>query len=274
MTIYNPFDTFVNAQGNIERRPFPGNVIPASMMDPIALQALAYFPLPNTESTSITGTNNWFGQGISENVNRQMSLKLDHNFSERSRLNGRYSYGPYKNTPPNLFGDLGAAFPLNNGPIVGDVHSFVTEFTRTQSATALWTVRYGVTYAGFARDPIESFDLTRLGLPSYMRDQATHAVFTRFAPEGYSPIGTEGWLKMDRQEGVHHFSGVIHACDGRPQSEGGRGEPVELPRLCAARISLWSIHIRQGRHVQGSVHVRGQRGQRPGGDADRLADRR
>ena len=64
MTIYNPFDTFVNAQGNIERRPFPGNVIPASMLDPIALKALAYFPLPNVPSTSITDTNNWFGQGF------------------------------------------------------------------------------------------------------------------------------------------------------------------------------------------------------------------
>ena len=43
----------------------PGNVIPSSMMDPIALKALAYFPLPNVPSTSITDTNNWFGQGIS-----------------------------------------------------------------------------------------------------------------------------------------------------------------------------------------------------------------
>jgi hypothetical protein len=207
MTIYNPFDTFVNAQGNIERRPFPGNKIPLSMMDPIALQALAYFPLPNVDSTSVTGTNNWFGQGISENVNRQMSLKLDHNFSDRSRLNGRYSYGPYTTTPPNLFGELGAAFPLNNGPIVGNVHSFVTEFTRTQNPTTLWTVRYGLTQANFTRDPIESFDLTQLGLPGYMKQQATFAVFPRFAPDGFSPIGTEGWLKMDRQEGVHHFSG-------------------------------------------------------------------
>ena len=32
-------------------------------------------------------------------------------------------------------------------------------------------------------------------------------MFPRFAPDGYSPIGTEGWLKMDRQEGVHHVSG-------------------------------------------------------------------
>ena len=82
MTIYNPFDTFVNAQGNLERRPFPGNVIPSSMMDPIALKALAYFPLPNTPSTSITDTNNWFGQGISQSVNRQMNFKVDHNFSD------------------------------------------------------------------------------------------------------------------------------------------------------------------------------------------------
>ena len=34
MTIYNPFDTFTNAAGNIERRPFPGNIVPENMMDP------------------------------------------------------------------------------------------------------------------------------------------------------------------------------------------------------------------------------------------------
>jgi hypothetical protein len=207
MTIYNPFDTFVNAQGNLERRPFEGNVIPSSMMDPIALRALSYFPLPNAASTSITETNNWFGQGISQSVNRQMSIKMDQNFSERSRLSARYSYGPYTQTPPNLFGELGPAFPLNNGPVVGSVHSFVTEFTKTQSPTALWSARYGLTYATYIRDPLERFDLTQLGLPQYMKDQATFDVFTRFAPDGYSPIGTEGWLKMDRQEGVHHFSG-------------------------------------------------------------------
>ena len=184
MTIYNPFDTFVNAQGNIERRPFPGNRIPPSMIDPIALTGAGLLPAAELDSTSITDTNNWFGQGISENVNRQMSLKLDHNFSERSRLNGRYSYGPYKNTPPNLFGDLAAAFPLNNGPIIGGIHSVVTEFTRTQSPTSLWTVRYGLTYAGFTRDPLERFDLTQLGLPQYMKDQATFDVFPRFAPTG------------------------------------------------------------------------------------------
>ena len=207
MTIYNPFDTFVNAAGNIERRPFPGNRIPTSMMDPIALKALSYFPLPNTASTSITDTNNWFGQGLNESVSRQMNLKIDHNFTTQSRLTARYSHAPSTSTPPNIFGELGAAFPLNNGPSVTNTHSFVTEFTKTQSSTSLWNVRYGLTYSGFTRDPIENYNLTGLGLPQYMRDQADYEVFPRFAPDGYSPIGTEGWLKMDRQEGVHHFSG-------------------------------------------------------------------
>ena len=136
-----------------------------------------------------------------------MNLKIDHNFTTQSRLTGRYSHAPSTGTPPNIFGELGAAFPLNNGPNVTDTHSFVTEFTRTQSSTSLWNVRYGLTYSGYTRDPIENFNLTALGLPQYMRDQADFEVFPRFAPDGYSPIGTEGWLKMDRQEGVHHFSG-------------------------------------------------------------------
>ena len=172
MTIYNPFDTFVNAQGNIERRPFPGNVIPAGMLDPIALKALAYFPLPNVPSTSVTETNNWFGQGISK-YQPADELKMDDNFSDRSRLNGRYSYGPYRSMPPNLFGELGAAFPLNNGPNEGSVHSLVAEFTRTQSPTALWSVRYGLTYCRYTRDPMENFDLTELGFPQDMQIRPT-----------------------------------------------------------------------------------------------------
>jgi len=46
--IYNPFDTYTNAQGQVRRRPFPGNVIPASMQNPIARKALEYYPQPTS----------------------------------------------------------------------------------------------------------------------------------------------------------------------------------------------------------------------------------
>jgi len=207
MTIFNPFDTFTNAAGNLERRPYANNVIPKAMQDPVALKALAFFPKPNTTGTPITETNNWFEQGINAGRSQQTNLRGDHSFTDNTRLSGRYSYTRGRGNPPNLFKDLAPAYTFNDGPSMSTATSIVTDFTKTQSATSLWSVRYGLTYSTYWRNPMEPFDLTALGFPKHMKDQATFAVFPTIAPDGYTDIGTEGWLIMDRQEGVHHFSG-------------------------------------------------------------------
>jgi len=56
---------------------------------------------------------------------------------------------------------------------------------------------------------MEAFDLTTLGFPKYMKDNSTLLVFPTIAPGGYTDIGTEGWVIMDRQEGVHQVSGSL-----------------------------------------------------------------
>lgn len=206
MTIYNPFDTFTNAAGNLERRPFAGNVIPKGMFDPVALKSLAYFPKPNQASTSITETNNWFNEGINQSSGHQMNYKGDHNFSDKNRVTGRYSYVRGIGKPVNLFGEGDPSYTYNDGPNQSTSHSIVSEFTRAQSATMLWSFRYGLTYSTYVRNPFMNFENTALGFPKYMLDNATVKVFPTIAPEGYTDIGTEGWLIMDRQEGVHHFS--------------------------------------------------------------------
>jgi hypothetical protein len=207
MSIFNPRDTFTNAAGNIERRPFPGNRVPASMFDPIALKALAFFPKPNQPGAPFTQTNNWFEQGINASKGHGTTLKGDHNFNDSNRLTGRYSYGRNTSSPANLFGEGNPAYTFNNGPNQGTVHSSVAEYTRTQGPGFLWSIRYGLTYSTYFRNPmVPNFDLTSLGFPKYMKDNATHAVFPTIAPEGFQDIGTEGWVVMDRQEGVHHVS--------------------------------------------------------------------
>lgn len=207
ITVYNPRDIFTNAAGQVERRPFAGNIVPQNLMDPIALKMLAYFPLPNAPGT-ITGTNNWFGQGVNSNPSQKMDFKGDHNFSDRNRLSGRYSFGRSDGNPANLFGDGNPAYTFNNGPNGTRTHSAVADFTRVQSATSIFTFRYGLIYSTYFRNPMVSdFDLTTLGLPQYMADNATIAVFPTIAPESYLDIGTEGYVILDRQEGVHQFSG-------------------------------------------------------------------
>ncbi|MBI5283021.1 MAG: carboxypeptidase regulatory-like domain-containing protein [Candidatus Solibacter usitatus] len=207
MAIHNPFDTFTNASGNIERRPFAGNVIPKAMMDPVALKALAYFPKPNQTGAPFTETNNWYQEGINTSAGHQTNLKGDHNFSDKSRLTGRYSYSRGVGNPVNLFGEGNPAYTFNDGPNQGTSHATVVEFTRAQNSTFLWSARYGLTYSTYFRNPmVPNFDLTSLGFPSYMKTNSTLLVFPTIAPEGYQDIGTEGWVVMDRQEGVHHVS--------------------------------------------------------------------
>ncbi len=48
MSIYNPFDTFTNAAGNIERRPFAGNMVPKANDGPDRLEGAGF--LPDAES--------------------------------------------------------------------------------------------------------------------------------------------------------------------------------------------------------------------------------
>lgn len=207
MTIYNPFDTVPTGENAVERRPLPGNIMPKSMMDPVALAALAYFPTSNQAGSPFTETNNWFQQGVNQSPSHQINVRGDHNFTEANRISGRYSHSRFTGNPPNLFGDGNPAFTFNDGPNNGTTHAIVTEFTRIQNPTTIWSVRYGLTYSTYARNPMSPFDLTTLGFPQYMKDNATFEVFPTIAPEGYTDIGTEGWVIMDRQEGVHHISG-------------------------------------------------------------------
>ncbi len=207
--IYNPFDTFTNASGQIERRLFPGNIIPKTMFDPVAVKALSYFPLPNQTGNPITNTNNWYSEGINVGDNTQMDFKGDHNFNDKMRITGRYSLARNNGTPPNLFGENNPAYTHNDGPNGTRTQSAVADFTRSENASTIWTLRYGLVYSNFFRNPMEPFDLTTLGLPQYMKDNAPYLVFPTFTPEGYQDIGTEGWLIMDRQEGTHQISGSL-----------------------------------------------------------------
>ncbi len=207
VAVFDPFDTFTNGAGQLERRPFPNNRIPVSRFDPVAAKALSFFPLPNQVTNAVTNQNNWFSQGVNKSDSKQMDLKGDHNFSEKNRLTGRYSLFRNDGTPANLFGEGNPAFTFNDGPNDTRTRSAVADFTRAQSATSVWTLRYGLVYSNFHRNALEKFDLTTLGLPAYMKTNATHLVFPTFAPGGYTDIGTEGWVIMDRQEGVHQISG-------------------------------------------------------------------
>lgn len=214
ITIYNPFDTFKDASGVTKRNPFAGNIIPKAMMDPVAVKAMAFYPKPNQNVNPITNVNNWFQQSIGASTTSPVfDVKGDHSFTEKLRFTARYSRNNNSGAPANLFGSadpaLGGADPYN-GPSFTKTQSATGNVTYAQNSTTVWTGTYGFIYSNYGRDPfVSDFDLTTLGLPKYMQDTSTLHVFPMFSAGGYSDIGTQGYWKMDRQEGVHQYSGSL-----------------------------------------------------------------
>src|SRR6202789_3808942 len=90
-TIYNPFSTTVNTAGQTVRTPFPNNTIPASLINPIGSTIVNLYPLPNVPGT----INNYVDSLDSTIVDNGGNVRIDHQFSEKDSLFGRYSYERY-----------------------------------------------------------------------------------------------------------------------------------------------------------------------------------
>ena len=67
---------FHHQSRNISRLPFPGNIIPAIRLDPVALNALKFYPAPNTDVGPFFH-NNYFIDSPETNTANGMIGKLD-----------------------------------------------------------------------------------------------------------------------------------------------------------------------------------------------------
>lgn len=99
VAIYNPFS--IDPSGN--RAPFPNNKIPASMMDSVAKNLLAYFPEPNIQGDAGTNYNNYRKNVQSDYSAYQFDIRGDHQFNDNNRINVRYSRGHSVNPTSDTF---------------------------------------------------------------------------------------------------------------------------------------------------------------------------
>jgi hypothetical protein len=82
----------VNIRDPFTFAPFPGNVIPASRISPIAKQVLTLYPLPNTGPTDRRAAANYRDNRSTSIESDQYEARVDHNLSEKHHLVGRFSY--------------------------------------------------------------------------------------------------------------------------------------------------------------------------------------
>lgn len=101
---YNPSQPVSLQNLQYLRDPFPGNVIPAHRMDPVAKKILNEYPAPNTHVGPYL-TNNYFTTAQERSKPDGAILHLDHSFNSRNQVNfeGADSVGIHQQ--PSWFGN-------------------------------------------------------------------------------------------------------------------------------------------------------------------------
>ena len=107
----NPAPVYDPATGDpttgVGRTPFPGNIIPSSRLNPIALKILALVPNPNQAYSTLAPTNNYFALLPFTKDSNLVDGKVDFNISDKDRLSGRFSFQRPVVYQAPIFGNAG-----------------------------------------------------------------------------------------------------------------------------------------------------------------------
>ena len=172
------------------RTPFPGNVIPASRLDPVARNLLPYFPLPNRPAVNLAGAQNFSGNRAQVFKRENVTSRIDHAFHDKNRFYFRFVYNndPYYWTSvlPNPIADPTNPF----GPITRWQTSYLFSDAHTWTPSLIMDTRYSLSNrkfvansAGYGSKVIEEIGLK--GVPS--------GAFPALQISGMSNIGSSAY---------------------------------------------------------------------------------
>lgn len=155
--IFDPAATERSGAG-YTRAAFPGNTIPASRLDRVAAGLLSRYPTPNVLPAGREApANNYTRVGNDDTAQDQFDARVDHLFTPRQRVFGRYSYLRDDSRPttplPDGSGNLTTA---NIGKTLTRADSVVAEHTWNARATAVNQLRFGYTRRKFDRASLDT----------------------------------------------------------------------------------------------------------------------
>ena len=188
IVVYDPLTGDASGNG---RTPFPGNVIPANRLNPVARNMLSFLKDPSSPVSNGLGNN----PATAEIVDRAQMYtgKLDHRFSDMVSLSGFYLYNTTDEPCANYL-EPGLSGPnrfIDNGDYLlkRRVHVLALNNTWLPSSNTVVTLRYG--YTQFRDDDTLSidFDPASLGFAPAFSSAIQTKKFPRVNITDYYALG-------------------------------------------------------------------------------------
>ena len=205
--IYNPFTRRSIGGGRFQQDPFPGNIIPAGMINPVAKAALEYIGRPLSPGNA-DGTGNFQQPSLPETIKyASNTIRVDHVATDRQRVYGRYSWYDRNSNYNNYFNNIAT----------GEWFQFISrqaafDHVWVMNSSTVMNMRYGFNrfVRGTDTNPgNHGFDLTSLGFPAAYNSAISEDLrrFPRFDISGYQGTGFGGEFRPNE---THSFVGTVN----------------------------------------------------------------
>ena len=190
--IYNPFTRRAIGGGRFQVDPFPGNIIPQNLINPVAKNVLGFIGRPRTAGNA-DGTSNYQRPEMVEATEfGSNTIRIDHVLTPKQRMYGRVSWFDRNSNYNNYFDNIstGQTFRFES-------RQAVVDHVSTLNSTTVMNIRYG--YDKFLRGDQGNpgnfgMDLTTLGFPASYNNAIPADIrkFPRFDITGYQGTGVAG----------------------------------------------------------------------------------
>jgi len=169
---------------------FPGNIIPASIVNPIATNVLKYYPGATQRGLGQSDINNFFVAAANALDGNRVDARVDHQINAKHTAFVRYNWFQNINAQPLVFGHF--ASPVETPNRIPGIN-IVGNHTWTMGAGTIFAHHFSLAQSETNRTPLSlDFDQTSLGLSRSLVDGQRVKYFPRFSIGGLTQMGVTG----------------------------------------------------------------------------------
>jgi hypothetical protein len=187
--IYDPMTGTSTGTG---RTAFPGNIVPQSRLDPIALKIQQLYPLPNLAGIS----NNYYATGDYLVNRHKFDGKINYNPTRKLSIVARLGMLDYHIFNPDMFGDNGNGVnsaATRDGNMDGTVFNGTVSGTYIVNPHIVFDSYFGITRLDTSQVPVSAakgdLGLNELGLPGTNGPGQGYAGYPSFSISSYQAFG-------------------------------------------------------------------------------------
>jgi len=226
---YIPFNNLATYQSpgspKLNGTPYQLPARPGNLIDPVAQRLMSYYPQPNINvgTPSYNRLANFFSSFSNPTIRNKFGIKIDHSFSERDRISGRFTQRLQHATQTNVFAS--PADPFSEGLQRWNAYQGVVNYTHIFNPKTLLNVSLGYIVnpvksgAGVLDTMYPDFDISKeLGFPEYMKVSGLRAVpgisVSNYA-HGDLSLGNVPWGFFWQTPETHHLLVSMSRLEGR-----------------------------------------------------------